>query len=227
MSDPKPVLYIGPQNYSSWSIRPWLVLKWSGIDFETIIVNLDAEGYGQKRIKDVLEISPSGTVPALKIDDFYIWDSLAISEWANEQAPEAGLWPIGEIKRAIARSITCEMHSGFENIRNHLPHNIRRRVKEQIWDEATKIEIARLDYIWSDCLGKFGGPYLFGNAPTIADAFYAPMAVRMRTYNVTISEIAAKYRDFILSTPEFLQWAEEAEKNWKPFNAGPWDSIYE
>ncbi len=224
----KPTLYVGNRNYSSWSMRPWFVLKYSGLEFETQDVDLDAEGYGKAQVKEVLAVSPTGRVPALKAGDLNLWDSLAISEWVAEQAPDAELWPKDANTRALARAVVCEMHSGFGEIRTHLTCNIRRRVKEQDWNEATRIELKRLDEMWSELLNQFGGPYLFGAKPTIADAFYIPMATRLRTYNVSgLSKAAENYRDFILGTPEFLEWANEAEAKWKPFNAGPWDTIYD
>lgn len=224
----KPILYVGNRNYSSWSMRPWFVLKYSGLEFDTIDVDLDAEGYGKAQVKEVLAVSPTGRVPALKTSDIELWDSLAIAEWAAEQVPQIALWPKDAITRALARAIVCEMHSGFSEIRTHLTCNLRRRVKEQDWNEATKIELKRLDEVWSGLIEKFGGPYLFGKTPTIADAFYIPMATRLRTYNVSgLSKAANDYRDFILSTPEFLEWEKIAEEKWKPFKAGPWDTIYD
>lgn len=224
----KPVLYVGNRNYSSWSLRPWLVLKWSGLEFDTYDIDLDAEGYGLARVKAVLDISPTGRVPVLQVGSLFLWDSLAICEWVNENAPHANLWPADKEARAIARAISCEMHSGFSEIRTHLTCNIRRRVQEQIWNEATKIELQRLDDIFSTQITKYGGPYLFGVKPTIADAFYAPMATRLRTYNVSgLSQNAQQYSDFILSDAAFLEWSQSAEKLWKPFKAGPWDTIYE
>ena len=224
----KPILYVGNRNYSSWSMRPWLVLKYSGLEFDTIDIELDAEGYGKAQVAGVLAISPTGRVPALSYGELKIWDTLAISEWVAERAPNAGLWPKDANARAIARAVVCEMHSGFGEIRTHLTCNIRRRVKEQDWNEGTLIELKRLDEMWSGLLTQYGGPYLFGKSPSIADAFYIPMATRLRTYNVSgLSKTAQEYRDFILQTPEFLEWAQIAESNWKPFKAGPWDTIYD
>lgn len=216
----KPILYIGPRNYSSWSMRPWLVLKWAGIDFSEILVDLDAEGYGKKAIKAVLEVSPSGTVPVLNIGDALIADSLAISEWAHENAINP-VYPNDATPRALCRSLVCEMHSGFGNIRNDLPHNIRRIIPTPPLSVDVKAEIKRFDEIASSA----GGGFLFGEK-SIADAFYTPMAVRMRTYSIKLSDKAQKYCDLLLNTPEFLEWSKIGEAEWKPFKAGPWDTIY-
>jgi len=223
----RPTLYLGNRTYSSWSMRPWFALKYAGFEFDEIDIDLDSDGYGQAQVQSVLAVSPTGRVPALHCGDLEIWDSLAICEWANEQAPHRNLWPKEPDDRALARAVVCEMHSGFPEIRTHLTCNIRRRVNEQVWSQATLLEIKRLDEIWSGLLVKFGGPYLFGKEPTIADAFYIPMATRMRTYSVSISATAAKYRDFILSTPEFLEWEQAAAKQWKPFTRAAHDTVYD
>jgi glutathione S-transferase len=222
----KPILYIGPRNYSSWSMRPWLAMKWSGIDFSEKLIDLDQEGYGKCQIKEVLEISPTGTVPALKHGELLVWDSLAICEYIEEIAPNE-LWPMDGAQRAIARAITCEMHSGFANMRNDLTHNIRRIIPTPPIKPDTMREIQRLDFIFSSQLDKFGGPFLFGAKPTIADAFYTPMAVRCRTYSLPLSEKAAIMRDNLLNSEEFLLWSELAQKEWKPFKSAPHDSVYE
>ncbi|KAF0117701.1 MAG: glutathione S-transferase [Hyphomonadaceae bacterium] len=223
----KPILFLGNRTYSSWSMRPWFALKYSGLDFDEIDVELDADGYGQAQVQAALAASPTGRVPALHMGELKLWDSLAICEWANEQAPSANLWPKDVGARALARAVVCEMHSGFGEIRNNLTCNIRRKVQEQNWNAATLSEMERLDDIWSGLLAQFGGPYLFGEKPTIADAFYIPMATRMRTYSVSLSTEAASYRDFILATPEFLEWEAAAAKQWKPFTRAAHDTVYD
>lgn len=222
----KPKIYLGPRNYSSWSMRPWLALYWSGLEYDEVLIDLDKEGYGKKQIKEVLEISPTGTVPALKHGDLMIWDSLAICEYIEEIAPN-DLWPMDGLQRALARALTCEMHSGFSEIRNDFTHNIRRQIPTPPISEAAMIELKRLDYIFSSQLEKFGGPYFFGKTPTIADAFYTPMAVRCRTYSLPLSENAAKMRDNLLSSAGFLKWEKLAEKEWVAFKSAPHDSVYE
>ena len=227
MSKPTPpTLYVGNRVYSSWSIRPFLVLRYSGIEFDVVDIDLDQDGYGKKQIREVLEISPTGTVPVLKHNDLIIWDSLAIAEYIAELAPDAQLWPKDTAKRAIARALTCEMHSGFGAIRNNLGHNLKRRIKEQDWDAETRIEIKRLDDIFANIPEQNGGKYLFGDTPTIADAFFTPIASRFRTYDVTISNKASEYCQTLLNDPAWLEWEKTALDTWKPFMAAPWDSLY-
>jgi glutathione S-transferase len=208
-----PILYVGNQNYSSWSLRPWLALTWSGIPFETRPVALGGEGYGKGRMASVLAISPSGRVPALHLGDAVVWDSLAISEWAAERAPAAHLWPVDPIARAVCRAATCEMHSGFEAIRNALPCNIRRRAEPRTALGAeVEQELARVESLWTELRERFGkgGTYLFGARPTIADAFYAPIATRLRTYGVTLGGAAQAYAQSILTDAAFLAWEKNA-----------------
>jgi glutathione S-transferase len=203
----KPHFYLGNPNYSSWSLRPWLCLRWGGIDFDETFVDLDRPGYGKAQIAEVLAVSPSGRVPALHVGPHVIWDSLAIAEWAAEIAPERRLWPADPWARAAARSVTCEMHSGFTGIRRDLSMNIRRRVRAYGLSEETRVEIARMDQLWSATRAKHGGagPYLFGHR-TIADAFFTPVATRFRTYDIELSREAAAYRDALLADDAFLEW---------------------
>ncbi|HEY6459132.1 MAG TPA: glutathione S-transferase family protein [Polyangiaceae bacterium] len=223
----KPVLYVGNKNYSSWSLRPWLALTWSGIPFETRAIQLGGEGYGEGRTAAVLAVSPSGRVPALHLgdardardgrgaDETVVWDSLAIAEWAAENAPAAHLWPEDPTARAVCRSAACEMHAGFAALRAKLPCNIRRRAPmrdpARHAGEAVQQDIARVEALWAELRGRFGqgGDYLFGARPTVADAFYAPVATRFRTYAVPISAASKAYVDAILSDPAFLAWEKE------------------
>jgi glutathione S-transferase len=225
----QPILFVGNRNYSSWSLRPWLALKWSGIAFSDTLIDLDQEGYASCEIKQVLEASPTGRVPALHVGELQLWDSLAICEWAHEQAPQAELWPRDAHARAIARSVVCEMHSGFQAMRSHMTCNIRRRVPEQPWNHETQKDIARINVLFTQMRDRFGagGDFMFGAKPGIADAFYTPIATRLRTYNVSgLSTVAARYRDALLSTPEFLQWCTLAELEWRPFTRAPHDTVY-
>ena len=202
----RPILYVGNQNYSSWSMRPWLALEWGGIEFETRPIRLGGPGYGQRKIAEVLAVSPTGTVPALHLGEEMISDSLAICEWAAEQSPS--LWPRDGIARAHARAATCEMHAGFGALRKNLPCNIRRRAGPRALDDQTRDEVARIEAIWTTLRKRFGagGPYLFGATPTIADAFYTPVAARFRTYAVTIAGEAQAYADALLANPTFRRW---------------------
>ncbi|HEY1697337.1 MAG TPA: glutathione S-transferase [Polyangiaceae bacterium] len=233
----KPVLYVGNKNYSSWSLRPWLALTWSGIPFETRAIQLGGEGYGEGRTATVLAVSPSGRVPALHLGgggdapgargasgtasatavetETVVWDSLAIAEWAAENAPAAHLWPEDPVARAVCRSAACEMHAGFAALRSKLPCNIRRRAPPREparhAGEAVQHDIARVEALWAELRGRFGkgGPYLFGAKPTVADAFYAPVATRFRTYAVPIAAASQAYVDAILKDPAFLAWEKD------------------
>lgn len=219
--------FYGVRNYSSWSLRPWLVLQWAGIEFSEKFVDLDQDGYGRSAVKDILAVSPSGKVPALHVDGAVIWDSLAISEWAAETRPGARLWPDDRLQRAEARAVACEMHSGFAAVRRDLSMNIRRRVPAQDWAEDVRRDIARLVEIWTTCRQKYGaaGPHLFG-ARSIADAFFTPVATRFRTYSVALPEPAQAYADTLLKDPAFLEWERRAEAEWKPFKSAPIDQMY-
>jgi glutathione S-transferase len=207
------ILYLGNKNYSSWSLRPWLVLTWSGLPFEERVIPLGGEGYGRSQIREVLAVSPSGRVPALAltVTGVTIWDSLAISEWAAESAPEAHLWPADPLARAVCRSVTCEMHSSFAGFRRDLSMNIRRRTTLRTVAEDTRADLARVEALWADTRLRFGagGPFLFG-ARTIADAFYAPVATRLRTYGVPVQPATQAYCDAVLSEPAFLAWEAAA-----------------
>jgi glutathione S-transferase len=202
------VLYIGYKNYSSWSLRPWLCLRWGGIPFEEHTIRLDQPGYGKQQIAEVKAVSPNGTVPALHADGVVIWDSLAIAEWAAEQTGPGVLWPIDPTLRAQARSATCEMHSGFAAVRRDLSMNIRRRLSaEPQWPEDTRAGLARIDALWAELRERHAhlGPFLFGQR-CIADAFFTPVATRLRTYAVPLSGAAEVYRDTLLSDADFQAW---------------------
>jgi glutathione S-transferase len=207
----KPVLYVGNKNYSSWSMRPWLVLAWSGLPFETRVVPLGGEGYGLARSPGVLAVSPSGRVPALHLGETVVWDSLAISEWAAEAAPAAQLWPADTVTRAVCRSAACEMHSGFQALRSDLPCNIRRRAPPRPATDGVRRELDRLQVLWTDLRARFGhgGPYLFGARPTVADAFYTPVATRLRTYGFALEGAAQAYAQTLLHDPAFLAWEKD------------------
>ena len=219
----KPVLYVGNRNYSSWSLRPWLVLTWAGLDFETRAIKLGGPGYGKRQIAEVLAVSPSGTVPVLHVDGEIVTDSLAISEWAADKVPT--LWPEDAVARAQARAAACEMHSGFGAVRSHLPCNIRRRTEPRTFDEDVRREIARIESLWTGLRARFGngGPYLFGAAPGIADAFYTPIATRFRTYGVKLAPGAQAYAETLLTNPAFCTWEQAAlAEEW---TMPTWDSV--
>ncbi|MBL8536005.1 MAG: glutathione S-transferase family protein [Hyphomonadaceae bacterium] len=208
-----PILYIGNKNYSSWSMRPWLALKWGGIAFDERVIPLGGEGYGKSRIREVREISPSGRVPALHVDNVVIHESLAICEWAAELA--ASLWPSDRMRRAEARALACEMHAGFAALRRDLSMNIRRRLERApTLPEDTQEDLEQLYATWGHMLAQSGGPFLFG-ARSIADAMFAPVATRLRTYAVDVPPGVKAYCEAIFADEAFREWERGAE-------AEPW-----
>lgn len=198
------------KNYSSWSLRGWLVMRWSGLAFTEREIDLAQPGYGTQRIEAVRAVSPGGSVPALQIDGATIWDSLTIAEWAAEQVP--ALWPSDPVARAVARSITAEMHSGAAPIRRDLSMNIQRRCTAYDLPEETLHAIERVQEIWRDCRERFGegGPWLFGRR-SIADAFYLPVATRFRTYGIALDPVSQAWSDTALADPDFLEWEAASE----------------
>lgn len=209
-------LYIGNKNYSSWSLRPWLVLRWAGLEFDERIIQLGGPGYGKSRIPEIRAVSPSGRVPALVLPSGdTVHDSLAIAEWVHEQRPEAQLWPTDPWTRALARAVTAEMHSSFGALRRDLAMNIRRRVRHTpSWPDDTRADIERIEEIWSSCLRRSGGPFLFGQR-CIADAFYAPVVTRFRTYGAAVSDVSRRYVDTVLTDSAMVEWEQQA-------GAEPW-----
>jgi glutathione S-transferase len=203
-----PILYIGNKNYSSWSMRPWLALKWGGIAFEERVIPLGGEGYGRSEIKAVREVSPSGRVPALHVDGAMIHESLAICEWAAEQAPS--LWPADPRARAQARAAACEMHAGFAALRRDMSMNVRRRLpRAPQWPQDTQADLDQLYATWARLLMQSGGPFLFG-ARSVADAMFAPVATRLRTYAVAAPAPAMQYCEAIFADAAFQHWEREA-----------------
>ena len=185
-------------------MRPWLVLKRSGLKFEDSMMPLLTEEFAEQ----IRDISPTGLVPVLHVGDAKITDSLAISEWAAEQVPS--LWPRDELRRAEARAITAHMHSGFLNIRKELPVNLRRNAPRPALPEATIKEISQMQRLWDRALNASGGPFLFGDW-SIADAFFTPVATRFRTYQISVPASAQAYCDGLLAEPEFLEWERRAK----------------
>lgn len=205
------VLYVGNKNFSSWSLRPWLCLRWAGIAFEERVIRLDQPGYGERRIAEVLAVSPAGTVPALEVDGLSIWDSLAIAEWAAEQVAPGVLWPADPSVRAVARAATAEMHSGFAAVRRDLPMNLRRRCPPQPWVPETRAGIERIVQLWEGLRARHAaeGPWLLG-ARSIADAFYTPVATRFRSYGVELTGAAREYAETLLADADFRAWEHAA-----------------
>lgn len=204
-------LVIGTKKWSTWSLRPWLVAKRSGLPFTEVLVELRQENNMSEAA--IRAHSPSGLVPALKADGLVICDSLAISEYLAEKVP--GLWPSDPAARALARSATAEMHSGFASLRGECPMALDVPPKDTELSPATHKDIRRITALWNDMLGRFSGPFLAGEW-SIADAFYTPVATRFRTYGVRLSDFgdagaAGEYCQRLLQTPEFLEW-EAASK---------------
>jgi glutathione S-transferase len=200
-------LVVASKNYSSWSLRPYLVLAHTGQPFREVVVQLGQADTAAQ----IAKYSPSGRVPALLHGELLIWDSLAICEYLAELFPQAKLWPQDAATRALARSVTAEMHSGFSNLRNHMPMNLRaRRPGEGLAPGVTE-DIARITSLWKECRSRHGqgGPFLFG-AFSIADAFYAPVVTRFVTYGVELDPVGAAYRDAVLALPAFKTWMEAA-----------------
>lgn len=199
-------LVIGNKAYSSWSLRPWLLMKHAGIPFEEVKLSLYQEGAKQR----LLSHSGAGKVPVLRDGDLTIWDSLAIAEYLAEKHPERKLWPADSKARAQARSASAEMHSSFSSLRSQMPMNVRRRVPRKPTPEVAA-DIARIQAIWTDCRGRFGagGPFLFGTF-CIADAMYAPVASRFHTYGVDLAEPSRAYAQTLLGLPAFQAWVADA-----------------
>ncbi len=217
-----PILFIGNKNYSSWSMRPWLALKWGAIGFEEQVIPLGGEGYGRSEIKQVREVSPSGRVPALHLAGAVIHESLAICEWAAEQAPS--LWPADKLARAEARAVACEMHAGFAALRRDMSMNVRRRLAAAPdWPQDTLADLDQLYALWARLLARHSGQFLFG-ARSIADAMFAPVATRLRTYAAAISAPAQLYCDAIFADEGFRQWEREAEA--EPWSIEQTEALY-
>ena len=195
-----PLLVIGNKNYSSWSLRPWLAMKVLGMPFQELRIPL----YGAGSKQELLKHSPAGKVPCLVDGATRVWDSLAILEYLAER--ESRVWPAQAALRARARSISAEMHAGFPNLRQHMSMNIRRRHPGQGRTPEVLAEIARIGEIWNECRG----PFLFG-AFCAADAMYAPVVLRFRTYEVELQGACRAYADAVLALPALQEWIRDAE----------------
>ena len=200
-------LVIGNKNYSSWSLRAWLPLKHLGVPFEEERVALFEPGYKER----ILAYSPGGKVPVLIDGPTTVWESLAIGEYLAEKFPALGLWPGDSTQRARARALSAEMHAGFASLRSAMPMNIRSKYPGKGHSPEVDADISRVTAIWSECLQRSGGPFLFGGF-SLADAMYAPVATRFVTYAVDLSAPAQSYVDHIWSLPAMRQWREAAER---------------
>jgi glutathione S-transferase len=214
-------LYIGNKNYSSWSMRPWVLMRQLGLVFDDVALRFDfANGENSEFARRVREVSPAGRVPVLVDEGFSVWDSLAIVEYLHEKYPAHGVWPEEPEARARARTICAEMHSGFSSLRNLCPMNIEARLAEvgaRLWSEHATLrgDVARIEAMWAQALAQSGGPMLFGRF-TAADAFYAPVCMRFRTYGLPVGQATAAYMTRVLALPSVLAWekAALAEHDW-------------
>ncbi len=204
-------LVIGNKNYSSWSLRGWLMARIAGIDFEEILIPLDLP----ETQASIRKHSPSGRVPVLIHRGLAIWESLAIAEYLNDLKPEAGLWPPSAAARGHARSISAEMHAGFAELRDKMPMNIRASYPGMSMTQAVRADIERITGLWRDCRKRFGGAFpkdngfLFGTFGA-ADAMYAPVVTRFRTYGVKLDSDTEAYCDAVLAQPAMKEWADAA-----------------
>jgi glutathione S-transferase len=202
-------LIIGDKTYSSWSLRAALALELAEATYAELLIPLNRADSKAR----LLEHSPTGKVPLLKTEEGPVWDSLAIGEYLAESFPEAYLWPRGEYARAVARSVCAEMHSGFVALRTHMPMDLKRDQALAEIPAEVQADIQRICELWAECRANFGqdGPYLFGHA-SLADAFFAPVAARLRGYRVDLPEVAATYVATVYQWPAFQRWYQAAQE---------------
>ena len=207
-------LYIGNKNYSSWSMRPWVLLRQAGIPFEEVLARFDSFDADSHFKAMIAGISPTGKVPVLVDGDLAIWDTLAIAEYLAETYPEKHLWPQDKAARARARSVCAEMHSGFTALRGACPMNIEAHLPEVgalIWRDkpAVRADVQRLVEMWTGLLEQHGGPMLFGDF-SIADAFYAPVCMRLHSYGLPVPEHIQAYVQRVRALPGVKAWIDDA-----------------
>jgi glutathione S-transferase len=205
-------LVIANKAYSSWSQRPWLLMKQMGIPFEEIVIPM---GHPETR-EQMLKHAPTGKCPSLKDGETIVWDSLAIVEYLAESFPDAPIWPRDKAARAMARSLSAEMHSGYQNLRQQFPANYRRNVRRIRPTEETQLDIDRIEAAWREARRRFGagGPFLFG-AFSAADAMFAPVVNRLHVYDAPVAADTRAYMDAMMALPAWRQWEADAE-------AEPW-----
>jgi len=205
----KLALVIGNKNYSSWSMRPWVLLRQAQIPFEEVQLKFDRD----TNVIGVEKYSPTRKVPVLLVDGEPVWDTLAICETAAEMFPKKQLWPEDERARRVARSACAEMHSGFQALRSRMPMNIRASHPGKGMTPESRKDIERIVALWSDCRSRFGGAgnFLFGRF-SIADAFYAPVVMRFATYGVKVPPVAQAYCEAVQSLPAVREWCDAARR---------------
>jgi glutathione S-transferase len=207
-------LYIGNKNYSSWSMRPWVLMRQVGIPFEEVKVRFDSFEPSSQFKQTLAGLTPTGKVPILCDGELLIWDTLAIAEYLAEQFAEKQLWPGDKAARARARSLCAEMHAGFTALRSNCPQNIEASLPETgalIWRDkpAVRADIARLVAMWSELLAEYGGPLLFGRF-TLVDAYFAPVCMRLKTYGLPVPPAIAAYVERVAALPGVAAWITDA-----------------
>ena len=207
-------LYVGNKNYSSWSMRPWVLLKQAQIPFETVMVRFDSFAPGSSFKQAIAGVNPAGKVPTLVDGDLAIWDTLAIAEYVAEKFPERNLWPAAAARRARARSVCAEMHSGFSALRGACPMNIEARLPDigalVMRDKpAVRADLERIVELWSGLLKTHGGPLLFGEF-SVADAYFAPVCMRIRTYALPVPPAITAYIERLAALPGVAAWIDDA-----------------
>ncbi len=216
-------LYIGNKNYSSWSMRPWVLLRQFGIPFDEVMLRFDGFEPDSRFKQRITQLSPAGRVPVLVDGDLVIWDTLAISEYLAEQHADRHLWPRQVAQRARARSLCAEMHAGFGALRTHCPMNIEAALPDVgakvLSEEAgVRADLARIVAAWLEALEQSGGPFLFGEF-SVADAYFAPVVMRLRTYALPVPEAVRHYMDRVVASPGVAAWIRDAlaEQEFLPF----------
>ena len=205
-----PKLFVGNKNYSSWSMRPWVLLRQAGIAFEEEVVRFDSFAADSRFKKTMAAVSPTAKVPVLVDGDVVVWDTLAIAEYVAEQFPDKQLWPKDKAARARARSVCAEMHSGFTGLRSHCPMNIEASLPDVgalVWRDqpAVRADVQRLVEMWTGLLEQHGGPLLFGPF-SIADAYFAPVCMRLKTYALPVPQAIADYVQRVTELPGVAAW---------------------
>ncbi|MCQ4164483.1 glutathione S-transferase family protein [Tahibacter harae] len=203
----RPTLVIGNKNYSSWSLRPWLLLRQHGVEFDEVRLPLDTPEF----YATIGKYSPTGRVPVLIDGELVVWDSLAILEYSSERWLDGAGWPQQRAARALARAVSAEMHSGFQNLRTQCPMDCVRRSTDPVSAEVQR-DIERIGVLWRDCRARHGagGPFLFGGF-SIADAMYAPVALRIISYGIEVGPVERGYIDALLALPALREWLSDAD----------------
>ncbi len=207
-------LWIGNKNYSSWSMRPWVLLRHFGLPFEEVMLRFDSFEADSRFKTTLAPLAPTGKVPLLVDGDLVVWDTLAIAETLAERHPELPMWPAAPHERARARSLCAEMHAGFTALRSHCPQNLEAQLPEvgrKVWAEqaGVRADVARLEAMWSEALARSGGPFLFGEFG-IVDAYYAPVVGRLQTYALPVTDGTRAYMDRVLTSPGVAAFVAEA-----------------